>query len=171
MERVKLRSSKLSDVVQLLSLSRVVSGRCERLLCVCCSISENQSLLIMPPWCNKWLLGAIALSMGLHFLILEVDFLSVRSVAFVSHLSFIIHTPTAVVCDGFSAAFLCCLFVCLSVFPHDIPKTDAARITELATEMFHVESWGQKVNRQGHEAQKHCRRRSLHSCCRPTVFF
>jgi Ca2+ transporting ATPase len=30
----------------------------------------------MPPWCNKWLLGAIALSMSLHFMILEVDFLS-----------------------------------------------------------------------------------------------
>jgi Ca2+ transporting ATPase len=30
----------------------------------------------MPPWYNKWLLGAIALSMGLHFLILEVDVLS-----------------------------------------------------------------------------------------------
>jgi len=31
----------------------------------------------MPPYCNKWLLGAIALSMGLHFMILEIDFLSV----------------------------------------------------------------------------------------------
>lgn len=41
------------------------------------SISENQSLTLMPPWCNKWLLGAIALSMSLHFMILEVDFLSV----------------------------------------------------------------------------------------------
>jgi len=41
------------------------------------SISENQSLLVMPPWCNKWLLGAIALSMSLHFLILEVDVLAV----------------------------------------------------------------------------------------------
>jgi len=40
------------------------------------SISENQSLIVMPPWCNKWLLGAIALSMSLHFLILEVDFLA-----------------------------------------------------------------------------------------------
>jgi len=40
------------------------------------SISENQSLLVMPPWCNKWLLGAIALSMSLHFMILEVDFLA-----------------------------------------------------------------------------------------------
>jgi Ca2+ transporting ATPase len=30
----------------------------------------------MPPWYNKWLLGAMALSMSLHFVILEVDFLS-----------------------------------------------------------------------------------------------
>ena len=41
------------------------------------SISENQSLTVMPPWANKWLLGAIVLSMSLHFLILEVDFLAV----------------------------------------------------------------------------------------------
>jgi len=40
------------------------------------SISENQSLLRMPPWSNKWLLGAITLSMCLHFMILEVDVLS-----------------------------------------------------------------------------------------------
>merc|ERR1712033_147310 len=40
------------------------------------SISENQSLTLMPPWCNKWLLSAMVLSMSLHFLILEVDFLS-----------------------------------------------------------------------------------------------
>jgi Ca2+ transporting ATPase len=40
------------------------------------SISENQSLTLMPPWYNKWLLGAMALSMALHFMILEVDFLS-----------------------------------------------------------------------------------------------
>ena len=31
----------------------------------------------MPPWCNYWLLGAMALSLSLHFVILEVDFLSV----------------------------------------------------------------------------------------------
>ena len=42
------------------------------------SISENQSLVVMPPWRNFWLVGAIALSMSLHFLILEVDLLSVR---------------------------------------------------------------------------------------------
>jgi len=34
-----------------------------------------------------------------------------------------------------------CLSVCLSVFPHDISKTDAARITKLDTEIFHDESW------------------------------
>ncbi|XP_062895806.1 sarcoplasmic/endoplasmic reticulum calcium ATPase 2-like [Mobula hypostoma] len=37
------------------------------------SLSENQSLLKMPPWVNVWLLGAICLSMALHFLILYVD--------------------------------------------------------------------------------------------------
>jgi len=40
------------------------------------SLSENQSLLRMPPWCNIWLIGAVALSMSLHFMILEVPFLS-----------------------------------------------------------------------------------------------
>jgi len=29
------------------------------------------------------------------------------------------------------------LFVCLSIFPHDISKTDAARITELDVAMVH----------------------------------
>jgi len=33
-----------------------------------------------------------------------------------------------------------CLFVCLSVFPHDISKTDATRIAELVIDMFHGES-------------------------------
>jgi Ca2+ transporting ATPase len=40
------------------------------------SISENQSLLVMPPVQNMWLLGAMCLSMCLHFVILEVDVLS-----------------------------------------------------------------------------------------------
>jgi len=31
--------------------------------------------------------------------------------------------------------------VCVSVFPHEISKTDAARITKLNTEMFHHKSW------------------------------
>uniref|UniRef100_A0A671S1Y8 Calcium-transporting ATPase n=1 Tax=Sinocyclocheilus anshuiensis TaxID=1608454 RepID=A0A671S1Y8_9TELE len=37
------------------------------------ALSENQSLLKMPPWSNPWLVGAICLSMALHFLILYVD--------------------------------------------------------------------------------------------------
>lgn len=37
------------------------------------SLSENQSLIVMPPWINKWLLGAIALSMALHFFILYTE--------------------------------------------------------------------------------------------------
>uniref|UniRef100_A0A914ID84 Cation-transporting P-type ATPase C-terminal domain-containing protein n=1 Tax=Globodera rostochiensis TaxID=31243 RepID=A0A914ID84_GLORO len=40
------------------------------------SLSENQSLLKMPPWTNIWLCAAIALSMSLHFLILYVDILA-----------------------------------------------------------------------------------------------
>ncbi|MBN3305408.1 AT2A2 ATPase, partial [Amia calva] len=37
------------------------------------SLSENQSLLKMPPWANPWLVGAICLSMALHFIILYID--------------------------------------------------------------------------------------------------
>ncbi|KAJ8042767.1 Calcium-transporting ATPase sarcoplasmic/endoplasmic reticulum type [Holothuria leucospilota] len=40
------------------------------------SLSENQSLLVMPPWQNLWLLGAMMLSMILHFVILHVEVLS-----------------------------------------------------------------------------------------------
>jgi len=41
------------------------------------SVSENQSLVLMPPWVNPWLLGAMALSFSLHFVILYTDFLNV----------------------------------------------------------------------------------------------
>merc|ERR1719350_1553065 len=41
------------------------------------AISENQSLVAMPPWINPLLLGAMALSFALHFVILHVDFLAV----------------------------------------------------------------------------------------------
>uniref|UniRef100_A0A0B7ADZ5 Cation-transporting P-type ATPase C-terminal domain-containing protein n=1 Tax=Arion vulgaris TaxID=1028688 RepID=A0A0B7ADZ5_9EUPU len=41
------------------------------------SLSENQSLIVMPPWTNLWLIGAISLSMFLHFFILYVDVMSV----------------------------------------------------------------------------------------------
>lgn len=43
------------------------------------SVSENQSLLRMPPWLNPWLLAAVAMSMALHFLILLVPPLPVSS--------------------------------------------------------------------------------------------
>lgn len=42
------------------------------------SLSENQSLLRMPPWSNGWLISAMTLSMSLHFMILYVDPLPVR---------------------------------------------------------------------------------------------
>lgn len=41
------------------------------------SLSENQSLITMPPWCNMWLVGSMALSFTLHFVILYVEVLSV----------------------------------------------------------------------------------------------
>ena len=31
--------------------------------------------------------------------------------------------------------------ICLSVLPHDISKTDAARINKFEIQMFHDESW------------------------------
>lgn len=37
------------------------------------SLSENQSLLRMPPWSNLWLVAAMTLSMSLHFMIIYVD--------------------------------------------------------------------------------------------------
>ncbi|KAG7277593.1 hypothetical protein CRUP_013911 [Coryphaenoides rupestris] len=37
------------------------------------SLSENQSLIRMPPWSNFWLLAAMTLSMSLHFIIIYVD--------------------------------------------------------------------------------------------------
>jgi Ca2+ transporting ATPase len=40
------------------------------------SLSENQSLLVMPPWTNMWLMAAMGLSMTLHFVVLYVDILS-----------------------------------------------------------------------------------------------
>lgn len=41
------------------------------------SVSENQSLLRMPPWSNPWLILAISVSMALHFVVLYVDFAAV----------------------------------------------------------------------------------------------
>lgn len=41
------------------------------------SLSENQSLIAMPPWSNFWLIGSMALSFTLHFVILHIEVLSV----------------------------------------------------------------------------------------------
>jgi len=41
------------------------------------SVSENQSMVRMPPWQNIYLILAISLSMSLHFMILHVDFFNV----------------------------------------------------------------------------------------------
>jgi P-type Ca2+ transporter type 2C len=40
------------------------------------ALSEDSSLLRVPPWCNPWLLVAMALSFGLHFLIMYVPVLA-----------------------------------------------------------------------------------------------
>ncbi|KAI3786997.1 hypothetical protein L1987_41138 [Smallanthus sonchifolius] len=40
------------------------------------ALSEDESLLTMPPWVNPWLLVAMSVSFGLHFLILYVPFLA-----------------------------------------------------------------------------------------------
>jgi Ca2+ transporting ATPase len=42
------------------------------------SLSENQSLIKMPPWTNKYLLFAIALSMSLHMMILYIPMFNVN---------------------------------------------------------------------------------------------
>ncbi|KAF3442050.1 hypothetical protein FNV43_RR15966 [Rhamnella rubrinervis] len=40
------------------------------------ALSEDGSLMTMPPWVNPWLLVAMSVSFGLHFLILYVPFLA-----------------------------------------------------------------------------------------------
>ena len=41
------------------------------------SVSENQSLVLMPPWVNPYLIGAMALSFSLHFMILYTPMMNV----------------------------------------------------------------------------------------------
>ena len=68
----------ISGVLYLLQHLRCVLFVSASQVCsICFSISENQSLLTMPPWSNSFLIGAIVISMSLHFVILEVDFLAV----------------------------------------------------------------------------------------------
>lgn len=49
------------------------------------SLSENQSLVVMPPWINIWLMLAMILSMTLHFVILYVEILSVKNIQIYFH--------------------------------------------------------------------------------------
>ena len=42
----------------------------------CNSLSENESLLVLPIWSNMYLVASVALSMALHFMILYVPFFS-----------------------------------------------------------------------------------------------
>jgi P-type Ca2+ transporter type 2A len=44
------------------------------------SVSENESLLSLPVWKNIYLVGAIVLSMALHFMILYVPFFTVSDI-------------------------------------------------------------------------------------------
>jgi len=46
------------------------------MLNACNSLSENESLLVLPLWTNPYLVAAITLSMALHFMILYVPFFS-----------------------------------------------------------------------------------------------
>jgi hypothetical protein len=50
------------------------------------SLSENQSLIKMPPWRNKYLLYAIALSMSLHMMILYIPMFNVSSIIYLMKL-------------------------------------------------------------------------------------
>jgi Ca2+ transporting ATPase len=47
------------------------------------SLSENESLFVLPVWKNPFLAGAIALSMALHFGILYIPFFTVSATSFV----------------------------------------------------------------------------------------
>jgi Ca2+ transporting ATPase len=46
------------------------------------SLSENESLLVLPVWKNPYLVAAIALSVALHFMILYVPFFTVSAFRF-----------------------------------------------------------------------------------------
>lgn len=72
--------SVLVTIEMLNALNRSVSlshSNSNPIVAVDFSLSENQSLLAMPPWTNIWLVSAITLSMTLHFVVLYVDILSV----------------------------------------------------------------------------------------------
>ena len=66
------------------------------------SVSENQSLLVMHPWVNIYLLMAMALSFSLHFMILYIDVFNVSSTNFI----FIFTLPTYYLSIRLSSTFL-----------------------------------------------------------------
>lgn len=69
--------SVLVTIEMLNAVNRYVSFYCLlSIQLIVFSLSENQSILKMPPWTNVWLCAAIGLSMSLHFLILYVDIMS-----------------------------------------------------------------------------------------------
>lgn len=49
------------------------------------SLSENESLFVLPVWKNPFLVVAIAISMALHFAILYIPAFSVRPVSLIVH--------------------------------------------------------------------------------------
>ena len=53
------------------------------------SLSENQSLIAMPPWVNIWLILAMTLSMSLHFMVLYVPIFNVNMFHLILNLLFI----------------------------------------------------------------------------------
>lgn len=78
---VLMKPTMLSGFGTELTLPWHYGGNKDSSLCFCVfliSLSENQSLLRMPPWSNGWLAAAMTLSMSLHFMILYVDPLPVR---------------------------------------------------------------------------------------------
>jgi len=73
------------------------------------SLSENESLLTVPPWSNPWLLAAIALSFVLHFAILYVPWLasifSVAPLSFDEWLAVVWFSAFVIVIDEFVKFF------------------------------------------------------------------
>uniref|UniRef100_A0A673CR03 Calcium-transporting ATPase n=1 Tax=Sphaeramia orbicularis TaxID=375764 RepID=A0A673CR03_9TELE len=89
------------------------------------SLSENQSLVRMPPWSNFWLLAAMTLSMSLHFMIIYVDplpmifkltHLSTEQWMMVLKLSF----PVILIDEVLKFWFSECMFVYVCVFWHAV---------------------------------------------------
>ena len=73
------------------------------------SLSENESLLSVPPWSNPLLLAAIALSFGLHFTVLYVPWLaeifSVAPISFNEWLAVIWFSSCVILIDEFVKFF------------------------------------------------------------------